>query len=211
MSAFRNQMERQGNALLSCFSTTPVNPLPFHLRPTADPLVNAWKDFIGTEHNNISVRADLTFKRSSKMFLPSVGRTSPYTQISKITEGDAVANITRFYDRLNYACYKHAYKRYGKKLDFISCVEGGRKQLRDTTPDKDTLKEIHAHLLLERPDHISFDDFKMLIRKVWRDTPWGNTQDYIQPVRNLYAATKYNVKSSLDSLDLTNTYLNTKM
>ena len=208
MSDFRNQMERQGNKLVNRFS---LPPLPFHYYEGDKSLINAWKDFVGNEHKNISVRADLTFKKSRRIFFPSIGCHESYSQVHKITEGDAIANITFFCDRINYASYKHAYKRYGKKIDIISCIEGGRKQLREKTPNRDEIKELHAHLLLERPEHISFEEFKVLIKSIWIDTQWGNTQHYIKPIRNLYASAKYNVKSSLDSLDLTNTLLNTKV
>lgn len=208
MSDFRKMMEQKGNALVNRFS---YQALPFHHYTGKISLINEWKDFIGNEHKNISIRADLTFKRSKRVFLPSIGRNTPSVNIHKITEGDAVVNIGSFLNRLNYACYKHAYKRYGKRLAVISCIEGGRKQLREKTPAHDVIKELHCHLLLERPKHIQYDDFKFMIIKLWMDTEWGNTQHHIKPVRNLFASAKYNVKSSLDSLDLTNTHLTTKV
>lgn len=208
MSDFKQMMEQKGNALVNRFS---YKPQPFHYYGKNISLINQWKDFIGNGHKNISVRADLTFKRSKEIFFPSIGGKEPYTQVHKITEGDAVFNIESFCNRLNYASYKHSYKRYGRQLDVISCIEGGRIELREMTPDRDAIKELHCHLLLERPKHIPYDDFELLIIKLWLDTEWGNTQHYIKPIQNLYASTKYNVKSSLDSLDLTNTYLNTKV
>ena len=208
MSDFRQTMEKNNRMLENGFSN---QPLPFHHYEGKKSLINAWKDFVGNEHKNISVRADLTFKRSRKVYHPSIGRQEPYAQVLRITEGDAVMNIGAFCNRLNYASYKHAYKRYGRRLDVISCIEGGRKQLREKMPDGDAFKEMHCHLLLERPNHISYTDFEILVKKLWMDTEWGNTQHYIKPIRNLYASAKYNVKSSLDSLDLTNTYLNTKV
>jgi hypothetical protein len=208
MSDFRQMMEQNGNALINRFS---YQAIPFHHYTGKISLINEWKDFIGNEHKNISIRADLTFKRSRRIFFPSIGRNAPYSQVRKITEDDAVVNIGSFFNRLNYACYKHAYKRYGKRLAVISCIEGGRKQLREKTPDSDAIKELHCHLLLERPEHILYDDFKLLIIKLWMKTEWGNVQNNISPIRNLFASAKYNVKSSLDSLDLTNTHLNTKV
>jgi hypothetical protein len=208
MSDFRQMMERKGKTLENRFS---IPPLPFHHYADKKSLINEWKDFIGNGENNLSVRADLTFKRSKMVSLPSIGRRLPYSQVVKITEGDAVVNIASFLNRLNYASYKHAYKRYGRQLSVVSCIEGGRKQLREKTPEKDAIKELHAHLLLERPNHISYNDFEILIQKLWIQTEWGNVQHYIQPIRNLYSSAKYNVKSSLDALDLSNTYLNTEV
>ena len=208
MSDFRQMMEQKGKTLVNRFSN---QALPFHHYGGKTSLINEWKDFIGNGHKNISIRADLTFKRSRKIYPPSIGNHISYARVHKITEGDAVVNIASFCNRLNYASYKHAYKRYGCRLDIISCIEGGRNLLREKTPDGDAIKELHCHLLLERPKHISYKDFELLIKKLWMDTEWGNTQHYIEPIRNLYASAKYNVKSSLDSLDLTNTYLNTKV
>lgn len=208
MSDFRQMMEQKGKTLVNRFSD---QALPFHHYGGKTTLINEWKDFIGNGHKNISVRADLTFKRSRNIYLPSIGRRAAYAAVHKITEDDAVVNIASFCNRLNYASYKHAYKRYGRRLDIISCIEGGRKQLREKTPDGDEIKELHCHLLLERPKHIPYEVFESLVKKLWMDTEWGNTQHYIRPIRNLYASAKYNVKSSLDSLDLTNTYLNTKV
>lgn len=210
MSYFRKELEFKGDALLETINSKVNNSfkvLPFKHYGETESLINEWKDFIGKEHRNISVRADLTFKRSRRVFLPSIGSCDETHIIHKITEGDAVLNIASFCNRLNYACYKHAFKRYGKKLEVISCIEGGRKSLRETTPNNDSIKELHAHLLLERPKHINYDDFELLIIKLWMQTEWGNIQHYIQPIKNLYASAKYNVKSSLDSLDLTNTHL----
>jgi hypothetical protein len=208
MSEFRELMEDKGKTLVNRFS---AQPLPYHQYSTKNELVSAWKDYIGNEHNNISVRADLTFKRSRRIYLPSIGGSAETSLVHKITEGDALVNIASFCHRLNYASYKHAYKRYGKRLSVISCIEGGRKSLREHTPQRDTDKELHCHLLLERPEHIPYDHFEFLIIKLWMKTEWGNTQHYIKPIRNLFASAKYNVKSSLDSLDLSNTYLNTKV
>jgi len=208
MSKFRQMMERKGKTLENRFS---IQPLPFHHYANKKSLINEWKDFIGDGNNNLSVRADLTFKRSRMVSLPSIGRRLPYSQVFKITEGDAVVNIASFLNRLNYASYRHAYKRYGRRLDVVSCIEGGRKQLREDTPDNEAIKEMHTHLLLERPNHIPYDDFEILIKKLWMETEWGNVQHYIKPIRNLYSSAKYNVKSSLDALDLSNTYLNTKV
>ena len=208
MSAFRTEMESKGRTLVNRFS---AQPLPFRHYTAKDKFINSWKDYIGNEHTNISVRADLTFKRSKRVFLPAVGSSPESSIVHKITEGDAVLNIESFCNRLNYASYKHAYKRYGKRLSVISCIEGGRKSLRENTPQYDADKELHCHLLLERPKHIEYEDFESLIIKLWLDTEWGNTQHYIKPIKNLFASAKYNVKSSLDSLDLSNTYLNAKV
>ena len=54
---------------------------------------------------------------------------------------------------------------------------------------------------------MDFISFKKLVEKSWMGTKWGLWQRNIEPVRNLKGAGKYQVKGSLDSLDLVNTFL----
>ena len=65
------------------------------------------------------------------------------TKYEKISEGLAHYNCINFANRLNTKVYKNAYKRYGKKLDMVSVVEGGKKDLREYARDD---KNIHAHI-----------------------------------------------------------------
>jgi hypothetical protein len=128
-----------------------------------------------------------------------------------ITEDAAIKNISFFLDRLNTTIYKKAYQRHGKRIDIISSIEGGKGDLRDGITHKDSLKPLHAHLLLEEPKHLSFKEYSKLILKVWKQTEWGWwNQHSIAPINTHYQAVEYNVKSSFDSLDLENTYLATK-
>ncbi len=71
------------------------------------------------------------------------------------------------------------------------------------------LAGIHPHLLLARPQHLPFEEFKALIISTWKRTEWADHQAedgkqlLIQPITDgHYRTVKYNVKSSPDSLDL---------
>ena len=55
--------------------------------------------------------------------------------------------------------------------------------------------------------HISYDDFEKLIANNWLATKLGLWQRRIEPIRSLRRAAKYQVKTSLDALDLQNTTL----
>ena len=71
----------------------------------------------------------------------------------------------------------------------------------------DTGKKIHAHLILSRPKHIPYDDFERLIMDNWLATKWGLWINRIEMIGSLKGAAKYQVKTSLDALDLQNTNL----
>ncbi len=75
----------------------------------------------------------------------------------------------------------------------------------------DADKRMHAHLLLQLPPHMLFDAFVQLVRKCWFDTDWGYYETNIEMIKSQYHSAKYNVKTSLDSLDLQNTFFNNKV
>ena len=52
-----------------------------------------------------------------------------------------------------------------------------------------------------------FDDYKALIRRLWRKTKFGYGEDKIEPIQNLFASSSYNLRYGTDSIDLDNTYL----
>ena len=68
-----------------------------------------------------------------------------------------------------------------------------------------TNKRLHAHLLLSRPHHIEYDDFRRLISQHWRATRWGYDEMEIEQINSVYRSAKYGVKVSTDNLDTINT------
>ena len=212
MSDFTDTMAEQSKALLSRFSL----PLDVGFEYIHQPaLKNGWVDDVVMKHPELSVKADLTFRQAINETPPPIMGATPVKPSRRfITHGDAIINIAQFVERLNYACYKNAYRRYGKRLCIVSAIEGGKitktrisSTGHTTEYDYATGKHIHAHLILSRPSHISYDEFEKLIVDNWLATKWGLYRRRIEPIRSLKGAAKYQVKSSLDALDLQNTNL----
>ena len=126
---------------------------------------HAWVKF-AEQKASLDVIADLTLKQA----IPS-----SYSNNIKhrIDEDIASQNVAEFLDRLNYKVYKKSYKRYDKKLNVITAIEGGKGLLRDNRPDRDLDKRFHTHILLEQPSHLEFILFKKIILNAWLDTKWG--------------------------------------
>jgi len=212
MSDFTDTMAEQSKTLLSRFSL----PLDVGFEYIHQPaLKNGWVDDVVMKHPELSVKADLTFRHAINETPAPIMDARPVKPCRRfITHGDAIINISQFVERLNYACYKNAYRRYGKKLSIVSAIEGGnisktRRSYNGRVIEGDyaTGRHIHAHLILSRPKHIPYDEFEKLIAENWLATKWGLYRRRIEPIRSLKGVAKYQVKSSLDALDLQNTNL----
>ena len=212
MSVFRRQQEVVSQRLMSnmrqkrsAYSLPPADAFSYEGKKT---LASFWGDFVHHhshyEDNNIklNVRADLTLKQGRQFYNREL---NCYDNIF-ITEALAVYNIGEFLNKLNYDCYKHAYKRYGKKINITSCIEGGDANTRENMSKTDEEKRLHAHLLLERPKHMSVDDFEFAIIKRWRESSWGYDWNKIEEINSIYSSSNYNMKSGADSLDTENTH-----
>ncbi len=229
MSDFRHQLKKQSKKLLKSFSAEPVfsmkHPGDYHRNNRSK---EEWCRFV--ERNaNVDVRADLTFKQSIEMALDPLLRerlefdeeysalpfpepvleTNQVKRWVRITEDAALTNISQFMNRLNYAAYKSAYRRYGKRLEIISGIEGGERFYRDNKVSiGEKEKHLHAHLLIQQPAHINFERFKGMILYNWWLTDWGDFQSNVERIKSIRGSAKYQVKSSMDSLDLKNTFIN---
>ena len=173
---------------------------------------DAWGSFVKDE-GLVDVRCDLTFRKCKEIvkdgeWIDDVCIRSATRYKTYITDAIAYETIGLLCDRLNYASYKHAYKRYGKKLNCVSTIEGGDINLRENGFNNDTDKRLHAHLLFQRPTHIKSDTFKRMIIDYWRDTNWGYYHHSIEDIKTIKGSAKYNHKSTLDNADLENTYFN---
>lgn len=60
----------------------------------------------------------------------------------------------KFTEILNKLTYKNAYKRYGKRLFIVMVIEGERIQ-----------KDLHLHLAINKPDHLTHTEFAKVIRQ----------------------------------------------
>ena len=212
MSNFRNQLDFQSKQLVKRFSTKPV----FSLKYSGDYHRNEyskeeWCKFV-EKNANLDIRADLTFKQSIEEYSAPVLGVKLVRNRVPITEDLALINIAQFMNRLNYASYKNAYRRYGKRLEIISGIEGGRCFYRDNRfRHKEESKRLHAHLLIQKPKHIPFEIFKGMILQNWYATDWGYYEANVELIDSIKGSAKYQVESSLDSLDLKNTFISAGM
>lgn len=189
MLGFKKRLQEQSKRLLVRFSSV-YSPLPVKLFK----LRKSWGDFVN-DYSNISVACDMTFKIYQKSLCPLTNKTS----WDYITESLAYANVINFANRLNYRIYKNAYKRYGKKLDMVSVIEGGRKELRTSCKED---KNLHAHIGVELPAGMNLTEFKKIVQECWTDTYWGNYNNKITNIKSRSAYSNYQVKDNLDSLVL---------
>jgi len=199
------KLVRTANANSFSLSLPPSNP---HSYSSKKVLTNAWGEYVSkVGAGALHIRADLTFQKGMMMHMPASGGRPATRFYQSINEDIARHTISTFLTRMNYAAYKHAAKRYGKKLRVVSAVEGGKTELRQHTHTTDRDKHLHAHLLLEQPDHMTFGEMYDAITKNWYALKWTNIVSQIEPITSLYGSAAYNAKSSTDSLDLENTYL----
>lgn len=206
MTDFRATQDAASKKLVNRFSLPVGMPFSYARK---NQLKDAWGEFV-SNNADVDVRADLTFKQVREVITPPILGRIQTTDKVFLTHALAVANISQFCERLNYACYKHAYKRYGKRLNIVSAIEGGRRDWRENRLPCDSEKRIHTHLLLQLPSHITFRDFSALVWKCWIATDFGYTNGKIAMIKTKYHSAKYNVKTTPDSLDLENTFLTTE-
>lgn len=212
MTNFRNQLDIQSNKLLKRFSVEPIFSMEYfgdyHRNEYSK---EKWSRFV-EKNANLDIRADLTFKQSIEEYSAPVLGANQTKRRVPITEDYAYINISQFMNRLNYATYKHAYRRYGKRLEIISAIEGGECLYRDKRfrhGEKD--KRLHAHLLIQKPNRFSFDIFKGMILHSWYATDWGYYEANVELIDSIRDSAEYQVESSLDSLDLKNTFISAGM
>ena len=198
-------MGRKDTAKSFSLSVPSQNP---HSYAAKKVLTSSWGEYVSkVGAGALHIRADLTFQKGMMMHMPASGGRPPTRFYQSINEDIARDTISTFLTRMNYAAYKHAAKRYGKKLRVVTAVEGGKTELRQYTRTTDRDKHLHAHLLLEQPDHMTFSEMYDAITKNWYALKWTNIVSKIEPIESLYGSAAYNAKSSTDSLDLENTYL----
>jgi hypothetical protein len=204
MSGFRKRLERKNEVLLE------RTRMPFtSYCYTPDYQSRRFATFLST--SDVDVRADLTLKQSKDFSVPVSGSASFSTERIYLTDALATANLNQFMSLLNYACYKHAYKRYGKSVSVIPVLEGQQQKgnqpersLRMNVRGSNKEKRLHNHLLLTTPKHLSFEQFSMKIRECWELTDFGYNECQIQKIRDTKGCLHYNLKSGLDSVDLDN-------
>lgn len=210
MTTFREKMDAEGDKLVNLVNSfsLPTYQKPYRRWSKKERLADAWSEFVSNKA--LDVRADLTFKQVRDVYsAPILGLPQTNNRVS-LTYELAMANIAMFCERLNYACYKHAYKRYGKRLEIVSAIEGGKDDWRENRFTRDKEKRLHTHILLQLPKHIDFDDFATLIRKHWFATEWGYVENKVERIKSKYRCARYNTKTTPDAIDLENTFFRTE-
>jgi len=117
-------------------------------------------------------------------------------QHHNIDDSIAHQNVSEFLHRLNKKCFSTAYKRYGKKLDVVVSMEGGKDLIRASS---ETGKNLHIHFSIEKPKHMEPFEFVVLMRKTWLNTAWGNKYNTIKPITYEVGRLKYKIKNTLDA------------
>ena len=201
----QKNMDTTPNAKSFSLSLLSHNP---HSNAAIKVLTDAWGEYVSeVGKDDFHIRADLTFRRGMMVNVAASAATPSVRYYKSISEDIAYQTISSFMNRMNYHAYKNAYKRYGKKLRVLSAVEGGKKDLRENTKSSDDDKNLHAHILLEKPAHMSFQQMHDAIVKHWCVLPWCDVVNQIEPLQTLRGSAGYNAKSSTDSIDLRNTHL----
>ena len=164
----------------------------------------SWGDFVRS-CGGLDVKCDLTMKQCREWVSPVASRQNAI-QLEWLSESLASVNVVQFVKRINYRVYKNAHKRYGKKLQVVSCIEGGRKDLR-MTASWDNQKRLHAHIAIQKPLYLSFDQFKKIIEQEWLSTEWGYNEMIIEPIDPNKRFDLYQVKTGFDAVLLDATHL----
>ena len=73
----------------------------------------------------------------------------------------ASRNFRHFSNRLSCSLLGSAAKRYGRRLKTIAVVE------------RNADGRLHYHATIDRPAHVSFEDFERAVRLQWRRTQFG--------------------------------------
>lgn len=115
-----------------------------------------------------------------------------------LTRIDASQNLHHFLNLLNRKIYSTAERRRGANIKCVGTIEDG-----GVRP--------HFHLCLDRPAHISDEQFCALVMTCWHRTRFGYTQVDIKPCTDVdgwlrYIA-KYKTKTDyLDAIDWMNVH-----
>jgi hypothetical protein len=86
-------------------------------------------------------------------------------------ELDSIAcsrNFNHFSNRLNKAILRNSFTRYGNRIPMIAVLEKSYSQ------------RYHYHTMIDRPDHVTRDEFKEVVCDCWNRTLWGYRENDFQ-------------------------------
>jgi len=164
-----------------------------------------WGNYIRAS-TKLDMKCDLSMKQCREIVSPITRTAGCKLDREWISESLASVNLVQFSNRLNYRVYKNAFKRFGKKLCMVCCIEGGRKDIRETA-NWDDDKRFHAHISIQRPNHINFESMVEIIKKEWLGTEWGYNQMVIEPYNPAKNYEEYQTKTGFDAIQLDSTNL----
>jgi len=112
--------------------------------PTVKAITRTW---VSSMANDFPLALTLTLKQTI------VEETPNGTVRRAITKQDCERITQRFQQKLNFAVFGHAVKRYGKTLKYLPVVEGERSG-----------KHLHLHFAIGNwPKHLLFNQFDALV------------------------------------------------
>jgi len=88
---------------------------------------------------------------------------------SPLDKDKITRDIRYFMNRLNQKVYGKAYLRFKKCLFVIPIIEGNE------------YIRLHTHMVIERPRHLSSEEFENLIRENWSKTVYGYNNIKFKP------------------------------
>ncbi len=146
-------------------------------------------------------RKDLNFLYDVRFKNPVAGTLTQKQVCSYqwIDDARSSENFRHFMNRLNQRVFGNGFTRYGKGLQVLPIQENSASQRH------------HIHLVISRPDHIDFDDFKTLADDCWLKTRFGyyetRFEDHPDNGWMSYMLKGRTKQVLADSIDWTNTKL----
>lgn len=118
----------------------------------------------------------LKFMCSPEILKDISGWHQPYGVTLRFKKGtnrdDALSSLVYFLKRLNKKIFNSANTRHGVKLGCISKMEWSWEQVEKEQANRDP----HIHMVIESPEHLSEEEFKLLVKEQWEDTKSGKTK-----------------------------------
>lgn len=132
--------------------------------------------FESVKFNN-PIAVTLTLKRVS---LSDYNGTRYHSYLDDVK---TTQNIRHFLNRLNQRVFGSRFRRFGKRLKVIPVIEGDIK----TRP--------HVHFTFDVPNHLSRDEFSVLVKECWERTQFGYHQHDITQIYDLRGWIDYKLKT----------------
>ncbi|RUO76446.1 hypothetical protein [Pseudidiomarina taiwanensis] len=153
-----------------------------------------WLNESLTAHQQDLVAVTLTFKQGIKI------SESAGAAFVRLDREKAEQNLRHFLNILNQRILGKRFRRFNHRLISVPVFE------------HDELTRFHAHLILEKPQHLSLDEFTVLIQEYWTSTQFGYRNIDVRAINDsgwISYLLKNRTKTDgvLDAIDLSNCHL----